>query len=345
VSAPRLVILGSLTTDNVLTADRMPLPQRQGGNVIYAALGASIWSNEVGIVSRAGSNYERTLLDQVADRSVDIAGVRWLDEPHEMNVAFRYRADGSRDRFFPPDVLAGMPAVERERFRDYTTRGNEHRFRVWRRFAPDFNDVPVAWRPLFAGMHLAAMPVDRHIQIAKELREARPESYLQVDSPWYDPRDLAIRHSDVLFPLIDRLLPSEDDIRIESGAMPREEAASHFRARGLASIVIKLGQRGCLVIDGNLVTPVHLPACEVVAIDPTGAGDAFCGGFLAGFVEHGNVIEAALQGAVSASFAIEAAGPEGLLKATVEHAEARLQAVRQRVGDEIVMTTTRKKKA
>jgi sugar/nucleoside kinase (ribokinase family) len=56
-----------------------------------------------------------------------------------------------------------------------------------------------------------------------------------------------------------------------------------------------------------------VPAVSPRCVDPTGAGDAFCGGFLTGLIETGDPVEAALRGAVSASFAVEGCGAEPLM--------------------------------
>lgn len=327
MTTPELVILGSLTTDNVLTAEGKPLPQTQGGNVIYSALGARIWSDAVGVVSRVGRDYDRALIDRIAGLGIAVDGVRRLDEHHEMNVAFRYEADGRRDRFFPEAVMATIPAADRPRFRDYTTFGVDERFRIWTRFAPEYEDIPPAWRAALVGVHCAAMPVSRHVATVRALREARPDACIQVDSPWYDVRDPNARPAETLFPLIDRLLPSMDDIHIEVGEQNAAIAAGALLDRGLNAVVVKCGADGCLVLESGWDWPVAVAACPVRAIDPTGAGDAFCGGFLAGFLASGDPVEAALRGAVSASFAVEAPGLEGLLAATNEEAEARYRAL------------------
>jgi sugar/nucleoside kinase (ribokinase family) len=60
-----------------------------------------------------------------------------------------------------------------------------------------------------------------------------------------------------------------------------EEAARHIAAEaGLVHTVVKLGRKGSLVLhDGQLA---RVPIREVKAIDTTGAGDAYAGGFLYG---------------------------------------------------------------
>jgi len=63
----------------------------------------------------------------------------------------------------------------------------------------------------------------------------------------------------------------------------------------------------------------------VSAVDPTGAGDAFCGGFLAGLMMLRDIAAAACLGTISASFAVESFGPFHLLGIPRPVARARLR--------------------
>ena len=58
-------------------------------------------------------------------------------------------------------------------------------------------------------------------------------------------------------------------------------------------------------------------------VNPTGAGDAFCGGFLAGYRETYDPLEAALCGNISASLVVEGSGPFYALDVWPGLAEAR----------------------
>jgi ribokinase len=62
-------------------------------------------------------------------------------------------------------------------------------------------------------------------------------------------------------------------------------------------------------------------------LDPTGAGDAFCGGFLAGYAATRDPLLAAMHGNISASFCIEGSGAFYLLDAMPGLAQARLQSL------------------
>ena len=325
-----LVCAGSLTLDNVMTADDRLLPRTPGGNVIYSGLGALLWHPRVGLVSRAGTDFPAESLERLAARGLDVAGVRRVPEPHGMNVAFRYAPDGSRVRRFPPDAVALIPESERARFSDYGVGSIEDRFRIWTAFAPDGAGLPTAWLPALAGLHGAAMPVDHHRLIAARVRAEAPGAWLQVDSPWYDERDLARDEATPLLALIDALLPSLDDVVRVAPEAPVEEGVAIILARGARLLVLKLGSVGCRVMRPG-AAPVAVPACQgMPVVEPTGAGDAFCGGFLAGLHLTGDPFEAALRGTVSASFAIEAPGFEGLMRDRRDEAEARLDALRLR---------------
>jgi ribokinase len=61
--------------------------------------------------------------------------------------------------------------------------------------------------------------------------------------------------------------------------------------------------------------------------DPTGAGDAFCGGFLAGYRRTFDPVQAAVYGNISASLVIEGQGPFYALDALSSLAEARFEAL------------------
>jgi ribokinase len=92
---------------------------------------------------------------------------------------------------------------------------------------------------------------------------------------------------------------------------------------------VKLGARGCLVFDRPTDRIVRLPSAAARVVDTTGAGDAFCGGFLAGYARTGDGIEAALHGIISASFTVETIGipPPGTVRR--QDVDDRLAAYRQ----------------
>jgi sugar/nucleoside kinase (ribokinase family) len=75
----------------------------------------------------------------------------------------------------------------------------------------------------------------------------------------------------------------------------------------------------------------ELPAYPSRPADPTGAGDAFCGGFLAGYKKTYEPLPAAMYGNVSASLNVEGSGAFYPLDVLSGLAAARLDALKDLV--------------
>jgi sugar/nucleoside kinase (ribokinase family) len=93
--------------------------------------------------------------------------------------------------------------------------------------------------------------------------------------------------------------------------------------------VIKQGEHGALLAEGDRVFKVPGYPLEEV-FDPTGAGDAFAGGFMGHLARSGDVSEpnlrrAMVYGAAMGSFAVEAFGVQRFEQVTVKDVEERVQ--------------------
>jgi sugar/nucleoside kinase (ribokinase family) len=86
---------------------------------------------------------------------------------------------------------------------------------------------------------------------------------------------------------VDYALMNEDEARLLTGFAEPSDAARVLREHGATHVVIKLGARGCWA-DG-----VEIPGYKVDAVDTTGAGDCFSGGFIAALQRGMGVEEAA----------------------------------------------------
>jgi sugar/nucleoside kinase (ribokinase family) len=91
-------------------------------------------------------------------------------------------------------------------------------------------------------------------------------------------------------------------------------------------VFFKRGARGGVLYDAREQRFVEWAPRAAGVVDPTGAGDAFAAGFLAGWLGGEDLERSLARGVVSASFAIADWGAAGLLAATPAGAEARLAA-------------------
>ncbi len=83
-------------------------------------------------------------------------------------------------------------------------------------------------------------------------------------------------------PHLDVLFGNVDELGACAGEREPARIAAALRGRGAGVVAVKMGEHGAYV-DADSWRG-HVPAFAVPAVDTTGAGDAFCGGFLAGLL-------------------------------------------------------------
>ncbi|MFD9357424.1 carbohydrate kinase family protein [Streptomyces sp. NPDC060031] len=108
---------------------------------------------------------------------------------------------------------------------------------------------------------------------------------------------------------IDVLLPNEDEARLLAG-LPEPAGAARAAAelsRRVPLVVVTRGAAGALVAEGGRVT-AEVAAETARAVDSTGAGDAFTGGFLAALLAGAGPARAAGAGCRAAALAVTRLG-------------------------------------
>lgn len=106
---------------------------------------------------------------------------------------------------------------------------------------------------------------------------------------------------DSLLHLCDLCVPNKTEMELLVGCKvdspdDAQSAARMLRERGVKTVVVTLGSRGALLLDAEGAT--HLPAVEVAAVDPTGAGDAFTATLAVWLAEGFSLHEAAKQACI-----------------------------------------------
>lgn len=104
----------------------------------------------------------------------------------------------------------------------------------------------------------------------------------------------------------DLLLPNLAEARLLTGDTDPVRAAEQLSAaHGVA--VVKLGAAGALVAERGTLT-ARVPGAAADAVDTTGAGDAFAGGFLAARLSGADLAEAAAAGCRTGAEAVATVG-------------------------------------
>lgn len=77
---------------------------------------------------------------------------------------------------------------------------------------------------------------------------------------------------------------------------------------GATIVAMRMGADGSLVHHAATGETHHIPAVKTAVVDPVGAGNAYCGALLVGWLETGDLRRAGMYGSVAASFLVEQYG-------------------------------------
>ena len=90
--------------------------------------------------------------------------------------------------------------------------------------------------------------------------------------------------------MIDFITPNEDEARFFTGEEEPEKMARVFLEKGVKNVVLKLGGKGCLLMNND--ETIFMPAHSIKVVDATGAGDNFMAGFVSELIRGSDVRDA-----------------------------------------------------
>lgn len=270
---PRVVVAGNLSLDDTVNPVGS-VAMAPGGDALYASLGVAAWGLTPTLLTLVGDDYPVDYRARIEASGIDTSRVRAVAGP-TVHYEVTNFDDGSRVyRWISPEARLASTSPE----------------------AADYAALDGA-----AWLHLAAMPIECHEVGARAARAAGVPYSLDPHEEYVTGFEERLR------PLVDGavFLPSELEVQLLfpdlEGLAPVDLAfaAGHrLDAWRPALLAIKLGSLGSVVRwDGR---SVHVPAPFVSVVDPTGAGDAYCGGFVAGLLATGDARIGAVCGTIAA---------------------------------------------
>lgn len=155
-------------------------------------------------------------------------------------------------------------------------------------------------------LHLSSFVGEKSFRAQKKLLSALPEG-VKIS---FDPGSLYVQKGlAVIEPLIRNsyvLMPNAVELELLTGEADYRKGADYMIAMGVKIVAVKLGSKGCYVTDGQEMLSVE--PFKVKAVDTTGAGDAFCAGFLYGLIHEKSLYECGQLGNFVASRSVMAMG-------------------------------------
>lgn len=289
----RIVVVGSIALDTLHTPHGTA-EECVGGSASYAAFAASYHApvNLVAVVGTDFPSHARELFDR---RGVDTEGLEVV-QGETFRWGGRYHEDmNRRDTLFT-------------------------KLNVFEHFHPK---LPARYR-------------DSEVVFLANIHPALQMEVLdQVDQPRFVALDtmnlwIDIAREDLVEALgrIDLLFLNDEEAMQLTEERSLNAAVRALKSMGPASVVVKKGEHGAVLFaDGD--DPYVQPTVILdTVVDPTGAGDAFAGGFL-GHVARARdssgrtLRQAMVQGTITASFTAERFGPDRLVELSAELLEGR----------------------
>lgn len=289
-----LLVVGSIALDSIFT----PFGETAdalGGSAVYFSVAGSIL-HPVQVVGVIGKDYPRHELESLAARGIDWGGVEQAE-----GESFRWKGKYSYD-------LQSRETLET-------------RLGVFADFQPR---LPTAFRSakfVFLGN------IDPDLQLGVLEQVSRPELVVcDTMNYWIQGKKASLLQ---LLSRVDVLMVNDSEARELSGDWNIHRAGRWILGQGPKRVVIKQGEHGALLIEPKRT--FYVPAYPLENVfDPTGAGDAFAGGFMAYLartqsVAEDNVRRAMVYGAAMGSYAVEQFGIRGFERVTLPEVEKRVR--------------------
>lgn len=324
-ASPNLAVAGSFSIDGVIAQDGRWVVGKVGGNALWSSLGALMCGLKPRVLTVVGNDYPAKVLETLSLAGIDTRAVVHLDRTHPVRVTFAHMPDGSRIQPVPQHMIRALPEKVQAQFIDTTSQPD-----VLPLGAPRGEDVPDDWLDEIDFWHLPLLPLNRHRSLVQRIAAGRGQ--LQADCPARS--DLLLKPFEKLsntLGSLDVFLPSTSDFDVFAPDLDVVQILTGLRAAGARTVVLKAGPDGVYVLREQAIW--HIPAYAEAVFDPTGAGDAFCGGFLGGMALTGDLVEAAALGSAVASFAVATEDPLTLADIDAGQTFARADHLRARAKE------------
>ncbi len=306
----KLVIVGSCAFDEI----ESPFGKTGrilGGAATFIGLAASQFDIDAAIVSVVGADFPQEYIDLLKNKGLNMEGMEIVKDGKTFYWKGRYHNDlNTRDTLVTElNTLGDFNPVVPESYKEaeIVVLGNLH--------------------PLV------------QLSVLEQMKNKPKLAILDTMNFWMDS---ALEDLKKVIAKVDVITINDEEARQLSGAYSLVTAAKKIHEMGPKFVVIKKGEHGALLFEGDeIFFAPALPLEEV--FDPTGAGDTFAGGF-AGFLAQSedlsfdNMKRAIIYGSNLASFCVEQFGTDRMQHLTHQEVNKRLQRFKKLTQFDIELT-------
>ena len=278
-----VITVGHLSVDSIILPDRRVPFMVLGGSPTYVSFAARRLDNTVSIISKVGADFPVAYHWWLGQEGVNLSGI--VEDENCLTTRFEleYESDLS-NRLLRLKSRALPIAVE---------------------------DLPKSLKAKV--IHVAPIDGEVSYEVVEKLKESAEVLSL-------DPQGLVrsfdengnVNYASLtdvhILNLINIYKSSQKELEVVTGFRELDSAIKAVHDHGVKIVIITLGAQGSILsVEG---ARYNVSACTPTkVVDPTGAGDAFIGGFLAEYVYGENLFRCACVGSAAASLVVEGIGP------------------------------------
>jgi len=275
-----LVTVGHFCLDLITSPKITRSKQTLGGPPTYVSLAARKLNAKVSVISKVGEDFSDRYIAWLKAKGVDLSGLKRVKGVSTTRFTLEYSNWKRRLQ-----LKSQAPPILPE-------------------------DVPNSLQA--KAIHMAPIANELSRNVADKLRmltktlSLDPQGFVREFDT--EGNMHLKRWEDKLLGKIDLYKSSSSEIRMVTGLADLKLAMEKIHDYGAKIVIVTRGMKGSkLLFEGRLYNiPAYKPR---VILDPTGAGDAFIGAFIAEYLNGKDPVWCACVGSASASFVVEGLGP------------------------------------
>jgi sugar/nucleoside kinase (ribokinase family) len=278
-----VAVVGHFAIDSIRLPSRSAPFVVLGGSVTYVSFVTKRLDATVSIISKVGGDFPEAYMWWLGEEGIDLSGVTKLANEQTTRFELGYSKDLSN------------------RTLKLTSKAS----------AINVSDLPKSLQA--KAVHVAPIAGEISYKVVEHLKGCAEVLSL-------DPQGLLRRFGKTgnvtsrgqvdtrLFSLINIYKSSLNEISALTSHSDLKSAIKAVHDFGVETVIVTLGAKGAVLsVMGTLY---NIPACNSsVFVDPTGAGDAFIGGFLTEYIRQKDSLWCACVGSAAASLVVEGIGP------------------------------------
>jgi sugar/nucleoside kinase (ribokinase family) len=278
-----VAVIGHFSIDTILLPTRTTPFVVLGGAVTYTSLAAKRLEATASIVSKVGRNFPDAYLWWLRQEGIDLSGVTKIADEQTTSFELRYSKDLSERTLKlkskgTPINLADVPTDLKAKAIHIATIANEVPFEV-----------------------------AEHLKHCAEVLSLDPQGLLRS----FDEEGNVTENASIdkrILGLVNIYKSSLNETYALTGKSELKPAIKAIHDFGVETVIVTMGVKGSVLsVEGAQYDIASFP--PQVLVDPTGAGDAFIGGFLTEYLRQRESIWCACVGSAAASLVVEGIGP------------------------------------